>query len=75
MPETHISINRGVAGQIAADVPELGLGFIGSAYGGPVVCVLPSGAQTFVSDPGRFGRFESDPKGWVAQFIAEGREN
>ena len=35
---------------------------------GPVVMVLPSGAQTFVTDPGRHGSFGV---AWVRDFYAD----
>ncbi len=63
----------GVAGQyqLTADVTYPGedtrtVGFVGSAYGGPVVMVS-DGFQTFVTDPDRFGAFGPD---WVRRFFA-----
>lgn len=44
------------------------LTFVGSAYGGPIVMVLPSGVQTFVTDPGRFG--SKLDAGWVDAFLS-----
>lgn len=66
----------GVAGQVSytATVQHHGeektdtVTFVGSAYGGPVVMVLPSGMQSFVSDPGRFGEFGEQ---WVRRFCEE----
>ena len=43
--------------------------FIGSRYGGPVV-MLTGTAQTFVTDPGRFGAFGEDGEEWVRRFFA-----
>jgi hypothetical protein len=69
-----ITRTNGVAGQISYTVPVTYPGeateritFIGSAYSGPVVMVSPSGAQTFVHDPGRFGKFNPE---WVRRFFA-----
>lgn len=58
----------GVAGQISftASTDDGPLTFVGSVYGGPVVMVLPSGVQTFVSDAGRFGEFGEQ---WVENFL------
>lgn len=41
--------------------------FVGNVNGGPVVMILESGAQTFVTEPERFGRFGED---WVRRFFA-----
>jgi hypothetical protein len=41
----------------------------GSPYGGPVYMSLGKG-QVRVSDPERFGSFETDPDGWVRAFNA-----
>lgn len=67
---------RGVAGQVSYSVQVTYPGedahtarFVGSVYGGPVVLVMPSGSQVFVSDPARFGEFGPD---WVRRFF-EGR--
>lgn len=64
---------RGVAGQVSytATVKYEGeepssVTFVGSTYGGPVVMVTAAG-QTFVTDPGRFGRFSA---AWVRAFFA-----
>lgn len=63
----------GIAGQVSYSVPVTYPGevtstatFVGSVYGGPVVMVMPSGVQVFVSDPGRFGEFGP---GWVRRFF------
>jgi hypothetical protein len=70
-----IKKNRGIAGQysVTAEVTYEGeapatIEFVGSTYGGPVVMVLPSGIQTFVSEPGRFGEFGTS---WVERFFAD----
>jgi hypothetical protein len=64
----EIKRHTGIAGQYSLSTKtEHGtLTFVGSEYGGPVVMVSPSGAQTFVSDPGRFGDFG---KPWVQRFM------
>ena len=64
-----VTKHNGVAGQfsLSAETTDGTLTFVGSVYGGPVVMVLPSGTQTFVSDPGRFGEFGEE---WVKRFIA-----
>lgn len=64
-----IKKQAGIAGQFAvtADTDDGRLTFVGSEYGGPVVMVMPSGTQTFVSDPGRFGDFGVS---WVEKFLA-----
>lgn len=73
---------RGIAGGVAYSVHvtwtmndgEVGYStdvtFVGSTYGapGPVV-VIGGGAQTFVSEPGRFGE-TFDPE-WIRRFYAE----
>lgn len=66
---------RGVAGQVSysAAVRYPGetvsiVSFVGSVYGGPVVMVTPSGAQTFVTDPSRFGEFGEE---WVKRFFTD----
>lgn len=55
--------------QYPGEAPEVSE-FVGSVYGGPIVLVLPSGAQTFVSSrvTDRIGR-ELTPE-WVARFFA-----
>ena len=69
-----ITRHNGVAGQIGYSVHVTYPGertklitFVGNAYDGPVVMVLPSGTQTFVADPGRHGKFGPD---WVRSFFA-----
>jgi hypothetical protein len=70
---THIQRHSGIAGQFSVsatvaypyEAPET-ITFIGSTYGGTVVMVTPYGAQTFVTDPGRFGIFGTD---WVRRFF------
>lgn len=71
---TNMQRHAGIAGQyeITAtvqydDEPASVARFVGSTYGGPVVMVMPSGAQTFVTDPDRFGAFGID---WVRRFFA-----
>ena len=70
----NITKTAGVAGQVSYSVEVTYPGetasratFVGSVYGGPVVMIMPSGAQTFVSDPGRFGKFGPE---WVRRFFA-----
>lgn len=65
--------HKGIAGQISYSVdvtypgePTETLTFVGSVYGGPVVMVSPTGAQTFVVDPSRFGEFGP---AWVRRFF------
>jgi hypothetical protein len=72
---TEVKKRAGIAGQysVTAMVEYPGespqpIEFVGSVYGGPVVMVLPSGVQTFVSDPGRHGEFGTK---WVERFFAE----
>lgn len=72
-----VSLTRrsGVAGQVGFDVvtdhdgEQSTLGFVGNTAGGPgpVVMILPSGYQTFVNDPGRFG--ETFGQDWVKRFV------
>jgi hypothetical protein len=71
----NVTRHAGIAGQysVTADVtypgePSERIEFVGSTYGGPVVMILPSGAQTFVTDPGRHGAFGV---AWVRSFFAE----
>lgn len=45
--------------------------FVGSVYGGPVVMISPSGVQTFVTDPSRFGEFGVE---WVRRFFGSNDE-
>ena len=77
----NIRKSTGPAGEISytAETEDGPLTFVGSVYGGPIVMVLPSGAQTFVSDPGRFEdssgsrharRFGNIlTEGWVRNFL------
>jgi hypothetical protein len=70
-----IKRHAGIAGQFSVsaevtypgELPEV-VEFVGSTFGGPVVMVTPSGTQTFVTDPGRFGEFGPE---WVRRFFAE----
>ncbi len=73
MTEGRITRRGGIAGQVQIDA-TVGEGrvvsFVGSeAYGGPVVMIGESGAQTFVTDPGRFGSFGTD---WVKRCLESG---
>jgi hypothetical protein len=69
-----ITRRNGIAGQVAYTTvvtypgeDAMRLQFVGSTYGGPVVMVnVLTGAQTFVTDPARFGKF--GPK-WVRRFF------
>lgn len=65
-----IKRTNGVAGQyqLTATTPDGTLTFVGSEYGGPIVMITPTGAEIFVSDPGRFGAV-LDPE-WIRQFLA-----
>lgn len=64
-----IKRSAGIAGQysLTATTDDGPLTFVGSVYGGPVVMITPSGMQTFVTDPGRFGDFGEE---WVRRFLA-----
>ena len=70
----NIRKGAGIAGQyeVTAQVqyddeaPE-SITFVGSVYGGPVVMVTPTGAQTFVTEPERHGTFGTE---WVRRFFA-----
>lgn len=73
-----IKRNAGIAGQFSVAVtvsfPEgddCTAEFVGSSYGepGPVIMVSPAGAQTFVTDPGRFGATFGEK--WVRRFVEE----
>lgn len=64
---------NGVAGQFAVQCTVAYPGeeprvveFVGSSYGGPVLMVTEHG-ETWVTDPGRFGKFG---KAWVVKFFA-----
>jgi hypothetical protein len=72
----EIKRTNGVAGLVAYDVTgttdnePFTLGFVGQRDGDPgvVVMIQASGAQVFVTSPGRFGpRFNA---AWVRQFLA-----
>lgn len=72
-----IKRRNGIAGQFQLDAvvsygdePAETVSFVGSVYGGPVVMLLPSGMQTFVTDPSRHGEF--GPR-WVRRFFEETR--
>ena len=69
-----ITKQSGVAGQVSYSVPVTyededthDVTFVGYRDGGPVVMILEGGAQTFVTDPGRFGTFGPD---WVRRFFS-----
>lgn len=62
-----------VAGQYKYRVPVTYPGeatsvveFVGNEYGGPIVVISSSGAQTFVSEPERFGEFSPE---WVRRYF------
>lgn len=69
-----ITRHAGVAGQVSySTTVDYGDGdgsepieFVGSVYGGPVVMITPSGMQTFVTEPERFGTFGPE---WVRRFF------
>jgi hypothetical protein len=70
-----IKRQNGIAGEVAYTVTVTYPGespdavtFIGSVYGGPVVMVMPSGRQTFVTNPDRHGKFGPS---WVRSFFAD----
>lgn len=72
---SNVRDTGGVAGQVSvkADVQYPGedaetIEFVGSVYGGPVVMILPSGRQTYVTDPDRHGKFGRQ---WVRSFFAD----
>lgn len=74
---SNLRRHNGIAGQISYTVtvqyegePAEQLQFVGSIYSGPVVMVSPTGAQTFVTDPERFGQLSPE---WVRRFF--GYEN
>lgn len=71
---TNVKKHAGIAGQfeVSATVTYEGeepsvARFVGDVYGGPVVMIMPSGVQTFVTDQGRFGKFGTE---WVKRFFA-----
>lgn len=72
MTINSIRKQRGIAGQFSVsaevtypDEPKRTVVFTGSTYGGPVVMSTDS-FETFVSDPGRFGKFGET---WVRRFF------
>lgn len=74
---SNVKRHAGIAGQfsISATVQHDGepadtITFVGSVHGGPIVMVLPSGAQTFVSTgvTDRIGSTLSES--WVRAFFA-----
>jgi hypothetical protein len=72
MTINSIRKQRGIAGQFSVsaevtypDEPRRSVTFTGSVYGGPVVMATES-FETFVSDPGRFGKFGET---WVRRFF------
>lgn len=67
-----ISHANGIAGQHSYSVPVTYPGedtnvvqFVGNTAGGPIVMITGTGAQTFVTDPERFGEFSPE---WVRRF-------
>jgi hypothetical protein len=64
-----INKQNGPAGQVSytAETDNGPLTFVGSVYGGPIVMITPSGHQTFVSDPGRFGNILDET--WIQNFL------
>jgi hypothetical protein len=70
---TKLFQRKGVAGQFSVqatvtypgEAPSI-VEFVGSVYGGPVLMVTDLG-ETWVTDPGRFGKFG---KAWVRKFFA-----
>lgn len=71
-----VARQRGVAGQVGytatVQYPDEEVGtvqFVGNTSGepGPVVMVSSTGAQTFVTDPGRFG--STFDEAWVRRFF------
>jgi hypothetical protein len=74
-PIVHsVDKRAGIAGQVEyrarVEYPgeaPMSVSFVGSpTYGGPVVMVNAGGAQTFVTDPDRFGAFGI---AWVRRFF------
>ena len=64
---------NGVAGQVSYTAkvaypgePTSEVTFVGSVYGGPVIMVLPSGRQTFVTESSQYGKFGPQ---WVRNFF------
>ena len=69
-----VTRHAGIAGQVSytarvsySDEAASEVTFVGSTYGGPVVMVTER-AETFVTDPGRFGKFGES---WVRRFFGE----
>lgn len=69
-----ITRKNGVAGQVQYSVPVTYPGedtstasFVGNTSGGPVVMIMPSGVQTFVTDAAQYGAFGPE---WVRRFFA-----
>jgi len=70
---TKLFQRKGVAGQFSVqatvtypgEAPSI-VEFVGSVYGGPVLMVTDLG-ETWVTEPGRFGKFG---KAWVRKFFA-----
>lgn len=69
-----IKRTNGIAAQVAYTVTVSYPGeesstvtFVGVPMGGPIVMITESGAQSFVSDPSRFGEFGPE---WVRRFFA-----
>ena len=44
---------------------------VGNVNGGPVVAIMPSGGQTFVSYSERFGSFGADPCEYLRRFVLD----
>jgi len=72
----NVKLASGVAGQISVsasvtypDEESTVITFVGSVYGPPVVMVMPSGAEVFVTDPDRCGDFAADRKAWLRRFF------
>jgi hypothetical protein len=68
-----ITRTNGIAGQYSYRVPVTYPGegtsvveFVGNEHGGPIVMISSGGAQTFVSEPERFGEFSPE---WVRRFF------
>lgn len=70
---TKVFQRKGIAGQFSVQATVTYPGedsriveFVGSAFGGPVLMVTDLG-ETWVTEPGRFGKFG---KSWVKRFFA-----
>lgn len=70
MNAQKIRRRNGIAGQfsLSVDTEDGRLEFVSDAYGAPIVLVLPSGSQTFVSNPERFGSKLNEE--WVRNFLS-----